>query len=85
MSDKEDSIKMSNNDKKLKKIRHSHGGTSWPVVTQRIMLRGNGRLMNRCGAIFPMLPMRMARLRTAVPILFITAIVDERRTLGRPN
>ena len=42
-----------------------------------MILSGNGRLMNLCGANFPMLPIKRARPRTAVPIFFITAIVEQ--------
>jgi len=51
------------------------GGIGFPVETQRKMLSGNGRLKNKCGENLPMLPMEMARPRTAVPIFFITDIV----------
>jgi len=56
-------------------LSYSHGGIGFPVESQRIILRGNGRLRNQCGANFPMPPTRMARPRTAAPIFFMNAMV----------
>lgn len=55
-------------------LQYSQGGIGLPVDAQKMMLSGNGRLMKRCGASLPTVPMTTATATTAVPIFFSSAI-----------
>ena len=62
-------------------LLHSQGGMEWPVVVQKITLSGKGRFKNRDGLNFPMLPIRIAKPRTALPtFLIIVMAVEWQRT-----
>jgi len=44
---------------------------------------GNGRLKNQCGTNFPMPPTRMARPRTAAPVVFMTSLMVYHRIVHK--